>query len=176
MIRHVTGNSGFCWILSAVVVADEKSGGLHQYNPQKPNKWGYKFFLLCGKSGIVHKLEMYLGKASQTGADSELGKSGAVVARMMQNMPKNINHKVIFDNWFASPKLALKLAADGFFCLGTLRLSRAPGLLLASDKTLKGERKWLIRLKTSSRQRCWPSSDKVVRQQERRFAQYFCGR
>ena len=31
---------------------------LKQYLPSKPNKWGYKLFVLCGVSGFSHDFEV----------------------------------------------------------------------------------------------------------------------
>ena len=35
---------------------------LKQYVPKKPTKWGYKAFVLCDSSGIVHNWDLYSGK------------------------------------------------------------------------------------------------------------------
>ena len=36
---------------------------MRQYQPDKPNKWGFKVFALCSsRSGLVHNFEMYTGR------------------------------------------------------------------------------------------------------------------
>lgn len=34
---------------------------LRQYMPDKPNKWGVKFFVLCDTNGYSYKFEIYTG-------------------------------------------------------------------------------------------------------------------
>lgn len=34
---------------------------MKQYNPAKPHKWGYKFFVLSGVSGFTYNFEIYTG-------------------------------------------------------------------------------------------------------------------
>lgn len=38
---------------------------LKQYMPNKPHKWGFKFFVLCDVNGFCHTFEIYTGKLSQ---------------------------------------------------------------------------------------------------------------
>jgi len=113
-----------------------KKNVLRQYNPRKPKKWGFKFFVLCGKSGLIHRIELYQGKSSSNPEHPTIGKSGLVVLRLLQSIPKHKNYKIFFDNWFTSPSLLHALVLDGFRAVGTLRLCRAPGLFLVTDKEL----------------------------------------
>ena len=116
----------------------KQSGGLRQYKPQKPKKWGYKFFLLYSKYGLVHHLELYKGKhETAVIPDHKLGKSSAVVVRLLQHIKKRVKHKVLFDNWFSSPDLLNHLSSEGFQALCTVCLCRVPGRFMASDADLK---------------------------------------
>ena len=99
---------------------------------------GLQIFLLCSKYGLVHHLELYKGKhETAVIPDHKLGKSSAVVVRLLQHIKKRVNHKVLFDNWFSSPDLLNHLSSEGFQALCTVRLCRVPGLFMASDADLK---------------------------------------
>ena len=106
---------------------------LRQYLPKKPHKWGIKVWARCGNSGIVYDFEVYTGKQEE---DKEFGKVGAVVNRLVQHLPKNLGHKVYFDNLFTSINLVKHLKAEGIWALGTIRSSRLAG----ADKLLKSKK------------------------------------
>jgi hypothetical protein len=89
-----------------------------QYLPKKPHKWGFKVWARCGNSGILYDLEVYTGKQQD---DKECGQVGAVVKRLVQHLPKNIGHKVYFDNLFSTINLIKHLQAGGILALGTIR-------------------------------------------------------
>ena len=87
----------------------------------------------CGNSGIVYDFEVYTGKHEE---DKEFGKVGAVVNRLVQHLPKNLGHKVYFDNLFTSINLVKHLKAEGIWALGTIRSNRLAG----ADKLLKSKK------------------------------------
>ena len=95
---------------------------------KKPKKWGFKFFAFCGRSGLIHRIEPYTGRFSDTPVTSAIRKSGSVLVRLLDGIEQHKNHKVIFDNWFTSPALMIEL--------GTLRLCRAPGLNFSTDREM----------------------------------------
>ena len=39
-----------------VIAYEGKKSSLRQYNPKKPKKWGFKIFVLSGRSGLIHKM------------------------------------------------------------------------------------------------------------------------
>lgn len=92
---------------------------LRQFNPKKPHKWGYKLWVLCGASGYAFDFEVYTGKTENVLREGELdcGASGNVVARLSRSVPKNLNHKLFFDNYFTSPDLLIHLASEVSFLL-----------------------------------------------------------
>ena len=73
---------------------------LKQYIPEKPYKWGFKYFLLCDVTGIVYDFVAYTGKITPVDnpAVPDLGPSSNVVLQLAQSIPPNKNHKLFFDN------------------------------------------------------------------------------
>lgn len=69
---------------------------LKQYNPAKPDKWGYKNQVLSGASGFSYDFELFAGEQSNTILEGapDLGVSGNVVARLTQGVSKLRNHKI----------------------------------------------------------------------------------
>ena len=103
---------------------------------KKPKKWGLKFFALCGRSGLIHRIEFYTRRFSDAPVTSAIGKLGSVVVRLFDGIAKHKNHKVPFDNWFTSPALMIELAKKRFYSLGTLRLCRALGPSYSTDRKM----------------------------------------
>lgn len=119
------------------IVPFKGRSGLKQYNPKKPNKWGYKIFILCSSKGLVHNFEVYTGSIQPLPGAPDLGASSNVVLRMTQDVPQNKGYLVFFDNWFASLPLFTTLASVGIGALGTIRPNRFPGLELPADLEMK---------------------------------------
>ncbi|CAG4946695.1 unnamed protein product [Parnassius apollo] len=120
---------------------------LKQYNPAKPHKWGYKNQVLSAVSGFSYDFDIFAGDQSNTrpvGAP-DLGVSGNVVTRLTETVPRHVNHKIFFDNWFNSPKLQVHLTKIGLLPLGTVRLNRVPNIDMPLEKELtKKERGFFI--------------------------------
>lgn len=110
---------------------------LKQYNPKKPYKWGYKLFVLCDSTGLVHNFEVYTGHVEPLAGAPNLGTSSNVVLRMTQHVPRNKGYLVYFDNWFASLHLFSTLANYGIGALGTIQQGRFPGLTFPLDADMK---------------------------------------
>ena len=109
---------------------------LRQYNPLKPKKkWGFKIFMITDATGLVYKIEFYLGKDSENIV--QLGASGSVVLRLAEVVPKHKNHKLIFENWFSSLELFKVLRKDRIFALATFNLRRIQSLEFPADEQLK---------------------------------------
>ena len=83
------------------IIPTKTRTSLKQYLPNKPNKWGIKVWARCGVSGILYNFEVYTGKTTKAEAKPELLMGGNVVCRLTQSLPKNVNHKVFFDNFFS---------------------------------------------------------------------------
>ena len=97
--------------------------GIRQCNPKKPKKWGFKNLVWAGTSGMMYDFYIYTGRDEQMQADPDimhLKKSAQVVARLCENLPVNVNHKVYFDNWFTSLDLLLYLKQRGIYHVAQL--------------------------------------------------------
>ena len=108
-----------------------------QHIPKKPCPEGLKNFVICGISGRGLDFEMYCGKG--TGISEEyktLGLGGSVVMRLCESVPKHVNHKVVFDNYFTSIPLCRRLIEDGIHSLGVVNRKRMMGCNLTADKEL----------------------------------------
>ena len=110
---------------------------LRQYNPKKPKKWGFKIFMLCGQSGIVHNIEFNFGKDHNREEPSTLSASCAVVARLASIVPDHGNFKLFYDNWFSSLELLEELSKRSIFTLSTIRFQRIPSLSFPSDTEMR---------------------------------------
>ena len=44
-----------------MMVPFKGNSSLKQYIPSKPHKYGYKVFVLCNNSGVIHDFEVYSG-------------------------------------------------------------------------------------------------------------------
>jgi len=77
----------------------------------KPNKWGYKIFVLSGVSGFSYNFEVYSGLENNPDQrlqnEPNLGASANIVVRLARIIPKNQNYKLYFDNYYTT--LALEV-------------------------------------------------------------------
>lgn len=72
---------------------------MKQHMPQKPNRWGYKMFLLCDSiSGICYDFIFYTGKMNEP----EYGFCTDIVLKLCETIPKMMNYKLYFDNYFTT--------------------------------------------------------------------------
>lgn len=100
---------------------------LKQYNPAKPHKWGYKLWALCGQSGFNYDFELYGGKESypqRLPGEPDLGACANTVVRLARTIPRNLNHKLYFDNYFSTLQLLSYLQKEGIPSIGTVRIVR----------------------------------------------------
>lgn len=103
---------------------------LKRYNPKKPNKWGYKLYVLCGVSGFAYKFELETGAENIVASgEPDLGAASNVVVRLSREIPRNQNYRIYFDNYFTSLLLLEYLAKQGILSLGTIRRNRIPALV-----------------------------------------------
>ncbi|GBP35933.1 PiggyBac transposable element-derived protein 2 [Eumeta japonica] len=112
---------------------------IKQYNPAKPHKWGYKNQVLSGVSGFSYDFDIFAGDQSNIYPDdaSDLGVSGNVVARLTETVPRHVNHKIFFNNWFYSPNFQVHLTKIGLLLLSIVRLNRVPNIAMPTEKELK---------------------------------------
>ena len=123
------------------IVPTKSKSSLRQYLPNKPHKWGIKIWARCGVSGIVYDFSVYVGQQDNTEISAMFGKIGAVVIQLVDNLPKNVGHKVYMDNLFTSINLFKYLKANGIWAIGTIGGNRLKDAekLLRSKKELSKE-------------------------------------
>ncbi|CAK1578837.1 unnamed protein product [Parnassius mnemosyne] len=99
---------------------------LKQYLPNKPQKWGFKLFVLCNLSGFAYRFIIYSGKEANEGSSNSqnLGVVGQTVMNFLSVVPKQRNHIVYFDNYYTSLPLMCILAKQGIHSLGTIQRNR----------------------------------------------------
>lgn len=120
-----------------------RASNLRQYMKGKPHKWGFKFFVRAGVSGIVYDILPYCGSStfdqeSLTSAESNMGLGAKVVISVSKSIPNPSESVLYFDNFFTSIHLLTHLKENmDILALGTLRKNRIEGCPLLSDKDLK---------------------------------------
>lgn len=75
---------------------------LRQYMPNKPHKWGIKFFVLCDSLGFAYRFEIYNGAGDNVILPGmpDYGATSNVVIRLSQTIPQFKNHILYFDNFY----------------------------------------------------------------------------
>ena len=88
---------------------------------------GYKLWRLVGaKSGYVHHFQISGDNSiDHENVDKSVGNSGLVVIELSKILPKGTS--IFFDNYFASPLLALRLKENGYDSTMTLSGNRKAG-------------------------------------------------
>ncbi|KAG5900222.1 hypothetical protein JTB14_008104 [Gonioctena quinquepunctata] len=111
---------------------------IKQYNPKKPIKRGYKFWILSDMTGFVKKIEIYQGKDEEINHKFSKYTLGARVVLQMTEQDWHKNKIIYFDNYFNSIDLLERLKLEGTLACGTIRRDRK-GLPngMATDKSLK---------------------------------------
>ncbi|XP_069159468.1 piggyBac transposable element-derived protein 4-like [Procambarus clarkii] len=85
------------------------------YNPNKPDKYGVKFYMLAeGKSGYIYKFDVYCG-IGKTTVETVMGLMAPLV---------NKGYHLYMDNYYNSVSLTEQLREVGVYTCGTLRLQR----------------------------------------------------
>lgn len=110
---------------------------LRMYMPDKPHKWGFKFFVLCNSDGYCYDFEIYSGK--ETGLihnEKNLGASSNVVVRLARTIPSNCGHKLFFDNYYTSIPLIIYLKKRSIHSCGTVRRNRVQNCPLSEEKAI----------------------------------------
>ncbi|KAL1276603.1 hypothetical protein QQF64_036226 [Cirrhinus molitorella] len=107
--------------LDEMTIAFKGKSTLKQYNPKKPDKYGYKVFVLSeASSGDVLQLSMYTGQ----NADADLGATHLIVRQLMaQNTGKG--HEVYMDSYYTSPAIANDSASNDTGMCGTVNCKRS---------------------------------------------------
>ncbi len=110
------------------IIPFKGKSSLRRYMPKKPKKWGFKVFSRNGQSGFCYDFEVEGAPDPEQPSIESIGySSGDIVLRMCNNLPRNKNYKVIFDNYFTFPELLSKLKKWGMCAVGTIRQDRLRG-------------------------------------------------
>ncbi|XP_005094394.1 uncharacterized protein LOC101860488 [Aplysia californica] len=105
-------------------------GKLKTYNPKKPNKWGYKIYVLASAQGLILYKEFSTGQIDPMEGQPDLKASGNIVLPLLQPIPHGQWHKPFTDNWFTSPALFTTLHSQHTGCEGMVRANRLLGCAL----------------------------------------------
>ena len=93
-----------------------------QYLPKKPNKWGFKYFVVADITGYSTDIELYCG-SPRTTAISENGLAYDTVMGLIKPFTFQ-GYYVFFDNFYTSPRLLKSLKELGIGATGMLRSNR----------------------------------------------------
>lgn len=130
---------------------------LRQYMPNKPHKWGVKFFVLCDSSGYAYRFEIYNGAGDNVILPGmpDLGATSNVVVRLSQSIRDFSHHVIYFDNFYTSIGLLVYLRSRGIYSLGTIKANRVPMSKLPADKDLKDKPRGIQQTHGRSRFHGW---------------------
>ena len=96
------------------IVPTKSKSSLWQYLSNKTHKWDIKVLVRCAVLGIVYGFSVYVGQQDATDATSIMfGKIGAAVIRLVENLSKNVGHKLYMKNLFTSILLLKHLKLQG---------------------------------------------------------------
>lgn len=115
-------------------------GNLHfrVYNPDKPNKYGIKAYMVCDSSnGYCFKFELYTGKTHPYNTSGN-GVTYDLVMHMMRDLFGQ-GYQLYVDNYYSSPTLFSDLRVLGVTATGTLRTNRKGVPQELKDKKLQNK-------------------------------------
>lgn len=81
----------------------------------------------CRQSGFIYDFELYGVKESTPPLQDEEPNFGAcanIVVRLARTIPRHVNHKLYFDNYFTTINLITYLYNEGIPSIGTVRMVR----------------------------------------------------
>lgn len=111
-----------------------------QFVRNKPNQKGVKVFIRCSSEGMAFDFKLYQGKGTGTSQEHKhLGLGGSIVMRLAEHIPKFINFKCYFNDYFTSLPLLRELKEAGIWAIGTIRTNRLQGYVLKPEKDLRRE-------------------------------------
>ena len=91
-------------------------------------------FERVGASGMMYGFFFCSGKGS---VGAENCSSEGSVMRLVKHLPQHRHRILVFDNWFTTVPLMIKLKALGVTALGTIRSNRLQNCPLETGKDLK---------------------------------------
>ena len=130
------------------MVAFKGRSMLKQYNPQKPKKWGYKFYVLTNLDGLIYDFVVHTGTIDVCPGQPDLQASGNIVMQLLANIPRHKGHKLFIDNWYTGVPLATTLMNQGIALVGTVRANRLRNCTMPPDKDMKKEGRGTVAIQT----------------------------
>ena len=95
-----------------------------QFNPNKPNKYGIKLYLLCNSIGYCYNIITYTGKGTSSEANEGFLGVESLVINMMR--PYFNAYRILYiDNFYNTIKLSRYFMEQKTGLIGTLKLNRA---------------------------------------------------
>ena len=108
--------------LDEMTIAFKGKHHLKQYNPKKPDKWGYKVFVLSEAiTGYVTEWNMYTG--IETPAMTPEGRTLSFTHSIVRELVSpyyNYSHHVYMDRFYSSPAVATEFAKNNTGFCGTV--------------------------------------------------------
>lgn len=93
-------------VLDRQLCATKAHSYMKQYLPDKPNKWGFKLFVLTDVQRYAYSFEIYSGQENDPRFrkinEPDFGALSNVVVRLPRNIPINKNHKIFFENYYTA--------------------------------------------------------------------------
>jgi hypothetical protein len=110
-----------------------------QYIKGKPNPWGLKVYVLCGKSGQPYDFFVYQGSSTELSEESIklLGYGAATVAHFAERLREG--HCLYFDNFFTNYNILEMLKMKKINAAGTVRLNMMKAPPLLTDKEMSSK-------------------------------------
>lgn len=93
------------------------------------------FLLAGGSSGLCYDFIFYTGKANKR----EHGFCTDILLKLCETVPRMMNHKHYFDNYFTTIRLQVELNKLGIFATGTVRANLLPDMVMKDAKILQKE-------------------------------------
>ncbi|KAF2891581.1 hypothetical protein ILUMI_14592 [Ignelater luminosus] len=112
---------------------------LRTYNLKKPHRWGYKKCVLSGVSGFSYNFELFTGKQGNKWQNNmpDLGAASNVVVLLSSVVPRDVHHKIYYDNYFASISLVEYLEKRKIHSVATVRTNRLYNYKSVTEKEMR---------------------------------------
>ena len=125
--------------IDEMTIAFKGRSVLKQYNPKKPDKWGFKAFVLSeSKSGYVLDWTLYAGKTEDAAAADDASVTHRIVRSLMSDHIGK-GHELYIDSYYTSVPIAVELSTQNTAVCGTVNVNRRgmPGALKPNVCPLK---------------------------------------
>ena len=111
--------------LDEMTIAFKGRSPLKQYNPNKPDKWGFKAFVLSkAKTGYALQMALYTGKTSDTDPKAVPGSVTLGVVQQLVSPHFGQGHILFTDSYYFSPTVADLLSKNQTGFCGTCNANR----------------------------------------------------